>query len=206
MSKFSGVSDFKAGKFSYDVGGGKVASLDVASAFPAISVMEEHEVAALHFAIKTAARNARASIKPNQIDEAFKAVTERFLAWSKKVWRAASEATGEPRTSLLAKAVAEALSAAGVETTIEDAAEQISAMIDEAVDTAGLSRDEDADKTKIRKIGTDVRESLKSAADVAKIYARLQAEAAVERSEKAQAATSTNKSISELLKMQQPDA
>jgi hypothetical protein len=194
-SKFSGAAEFKAGNFSYDVGGGQVATLDVAAAFPAISVMEDHEVAALHFAIKTAARNARASIKPEQIEEAFKAVTERFQAWSKKVWRAASESTGEARTSLLAKAVAEVLSI-----EVAEAAEQISGMIEEAIDSAGLSRDEDADKAKIRKIGTDVRDQLKSASDVAKIYARLQAEEAVKRSEKAQAATSDKPALADVLK------
>lgn len=193
-SKFSGAADFKAGKFSYDVGGGKIASLDVASAFPAISVMEDHEVAALHFAIKTAARNARASIRPELIEDAFKAVSERFLAWSNKVWRAASESTGEPRTSILAKAVAEVL---GIE--MEEAAEQISGMIEEGIDSAGLSRDEDADKAKIRKIGTDVREQLKSARDVSKVYARLQAEEAVKRSEKAQLAASDKPALADLL-------
>lgn len=199
-SKFSGIAEFKAGKFAYDVGGGKVAELNVSAAFPAISVMEEHELAALHFAIKTAARNARASIKPEAVEDAFKAVTERFGAWAKKVWRAASESTGEPRTSLLARAVAEALTSGGVETSVEDAAEQISAMIEEAIDSAGLSRDEDADKAKIRKIGSDVRDQLKSASDVAKIYARLQAEEAVKRSEKAQSTPNDKPALKDLMK------
>lgn len=193
-SKFSGVAEFKAGKFAYDVGG-KVATLDVAGAFPAISVMEEHEIAALHFAIKTAARNARASIKPAQIEEAFKAVTERFAAWTKKVWRAASETTGEPRTSLLARAVAEVM-----DITVDEAVEQISAMIEEAIDSADLSRDEDADKAKIRKIGADVRDQLKSASDVTKIYARLQAEEAVKRSEKAQQTVSDKPALADIFK------
>lgn len=194
-SKFSGVAEFKAGTFAYDVGAGKVATLDVKAAFPAIAVMEEHEVAALHFAIKTAARNARASIKPDQVEEALKAVTERFQAWSKKIWRAASESTGEPRTSLLARAVAEVMGIA-----VDEAAEQISVMIEEAIDSAGLSRDEDADKAKIRKIGADVRDQLKSASDVAKIYARLQAEEAVKRSEKAQQTPSDKPALADILK------
>lgn len=194
-SKFSGIAEFKAGKFAYDVGGGKVASLDVASAFPSIAVMEDHELAAFHFAIKTAARNARASIKPDAIEEAFKAVTDRFSAWAKKVWRAASESTGEPRDSILARAIAEVLSI-----EVAEAVEQISAMIQDAVDEAGLSRDEDADKAKIRKIGADVRDQLKSASDVSKVYARLQAEEAVKRSEKAQAATSDKPALADLLK------
>jgi hypothetical protein len=194
MSKFSGVDEFKAGKFSYDVGGGKVAELDVAAAFPSIAVMEAHELGALHFAIKTAARNARASIKPEQVAEAFKAVTERFSAWAQKAWRSSNEATGEPRSSLLAKAVAEAM-----DISLDDAVEQITAVIEAAVDSAGLSPDEDADKAKIRKIGADIRAQLKKS--VAKIYARLQAEEAVKRSEAAQNADAGDaKPLAELLK------
>lgn len=197
MPKFSGVPEFKAGTFSYDVGGGKVATLNVAAAFPSIAVMEDQELAALHFAIKTAARNSRASIKPEQIEEAFEAVSDRFVAWTKKVWRAASESTGEPRTSLLARAVSEVM-----QIEVEEAAEQISAMIEAAVDAAGLSTDEDADKAKIRKIGADIRSQLKGTTDVSKVYARLQAEEAVKRSEAAQNATQTEgaKSLAEMLK------
>jgi hypothetical protein len=195
MPKFSGVDEFKAGTFSYDVGGGKVATLDVAAAFPSIAVMEPHELGAFHFAIKTAARNARASIKPEQIDAAFEAVTDRFNAWAKKVWRAASESTGESRTSLLARAVAEAM---GIE--VAEAAEQISGLIEASVDAAGLSADEEADKAKIRKIGADIRDQLKKS--VAKIYARLQAEEAVKRAELVQNATpdAAVKTTAELLK------
>lgn len=196
MPKFSGVSEFKAGTFSYDVGGGKIATLDVAAAFPSIAVMGESELGALHFAIKTAARNARASIKPEQIEEAFKAVSDRFAAWAKGVWRAASESTGEPRTSLLARAVAEVMAI-----DVEEAAEQISAMIESAVDAAGLSSDEDADKAKIRKIGADIRAQLKATTDVSKVYARLQAEEAVKRSELAQnAKPAEGKALADILK------
>jgi ribosomal protein L22 len=181
MAKFSGVAEFKAGTFSYDVGAGKVAVLDVASAFPNAAGLDDHELAAFHFAIKTAARNARASIKPEQVEEAFKAVTDRFAAWQHRVWRAANEATGESRISLLARAVGEAL---GVDPA--EAAEQITAIIDGAVESAGLSYDEDSDKVKIRKIAADCREALKKTVEVGKIYARLQAEEAAKRAEAAQ--------------------
>jgi len=197
--KFSGIEDFKKGQFSYDVGGGKIASLDVAAAFPNVAALNEIEIGALHFAVKTAARNSRASIKPDQIEEAFKAVTDRFAAWLKGAWRAASESTGESRTSILARAVAEVM-----EITVEEAAEQISAMIETAVDAAGLSTDEDADKVKIRKIGTDIRDQLKKAC--AKVYARMQAEEAVKRAEAVQNAQAPEgqKSLKEL--MQAPSA
>lgn len=195
MSKFSGLEQFKQGTFSYVLGKvgdeEKVATLDVNK------VLENPEFvkAALHFAIKTAARNARASIKPDEVAKAYEAVTSRFKAWGEGVWRAASEATGEPRTSLLARAVAEVM---GIEP--DEAAEQISQMIEAAVDAAGLSADEEGDKAKIRKIGADIRTQLRSTKDVAKVYARLQAEEAVKRSEAAQQAESDAPALKDLLK------
>ncbi len=168
-SKFSDVATFVGGSFAYDVGEGKVATLDVAKAFPSVTAMLPHEQAAFHFAVKAAARNARAGIKPGEVGPAFEAVTDRFKSWEEHKWRAASEKTGEGRTSLLARAVAEVL-----KIEIAEAVEQISGLIEQAVESAGLSFDEEGDKAKVRKIAKDVRENLLEATEVASAYKRLQ--------------------------------
>lgn len=180
MAKFSNLAEFVAGTFRHDLTGNgeMVAELQVADAFPSFPNMTDAEKAALHFAIKTASRNATAGLMKDEPEKAFERVQERFKSWQGGIWRAASEASGEPRTSLLARAVAEVL---GID--VSEAAENIGSIIEAQVDEAGLSPDEDADKAKIRKIGNDVRANLRSDVAVAKVYARLQAEEAAKRAE-----------------------
>lgn len=180
MAKFSSFDEFKQGTFSHDLmGDGKmVATMNVAEAIPGFDSMADWVKAALHFAIKTGSRNATAGLLKEDPAKAYERVQERFKSWAGGVWRAASEASGEPRTSLLARAVAEVM---GID--VSDAAEQITALIDNAVDEKGLDRDEEGDKAKIRKIGADIRANLKKDVGVAKVFARLQAEEAAKRAE-----------------------
>lgn len=197
MAKFSNYDEFSGGVFRHDLkgDGSLVAEMLVAEVIPNFDALPAIAKQALHFAFKTASRNATAGVLSDDPPSALKRVQERMKAWAQGVWRAASESAGEPRTSLLAKAVAEVL---GI--TPDEAAEQISAMIEGALDEAGLDRDNDADKAKIRKIGNDVRAQLRSAKDVAVVYARMQAEEAAKRAESAATRSSDAKPLAELLK------
>jgi hypothetical protein len=169
--------------FMHDImgDGTMVAKLDVGAVFPAIVSAGGVAKDALFFAIKTASRNATAGLlssdKPAYNPaEAFKRVQARMDAWAKGVWQASSESSGEPRTSLLARAVAEAMGR-----TPEEAAEDISAVIDAALDEASLDKEDETQKAAVRKISTAIRNQLKSDIAVERIYKRLQREDAEKR-------------------------
>lgn len=190
MAKFSSFEQFKQGEFAHDLlGDGRlVARMDVAEAVPGFADMPDWVKAALHFAIKTGSRNATAGLLNEDPQKAYERVVDRMTAWSAGVWRAASESAGESRTSILARAVAEAL---GVE--LDDAISQIDTAIEEAVDAANLDKDHDPDKPKVRKVGNDLRNSLRGDPAIAPIYARMQAEEAAKRAEIAQTKTGESK-------------
>lgn len=193
---------FKENVFTHDITGDgtMVASLDLNAVFPSIISAGGVAVEALQFAVKTASRNATAglldSTKPAfNPAEAFKRVQARMTAWAGGKWLAASESSGEPRTSLLARAVAEVM---GI--TAEQAAEDITAAIDAALDEANLSKDEESDKAQVRKIGNAIRGAIREADDVKVVYARMKAEDATKNSEAVAAAPKAGKGVAELLK------
>ena len=171
--KSTSREDFaKGGIFEYQIDDA-VATLDASEVVAAIP---EWASSALHFALKTAARNATAGLmsKPEDVAEAIKRVSARIGAWSAGKWQAASERSGEPRESLLARAVAEAMYGGDVATAVED----ISAAIAAAYEQAGVDPDsEDKDeKAKVRKIAKDLRDQLRDSAEVLPIYSRMQKE------------------------------
>jgi hypothetical protein len=157
--------------------------------------------AALKFGLQTAARNATAGLFGDEPVTAFKRMSARFKNWMDGVWKAASAGDGERKTSMLSQAVAEA---GGI--SVEDAAEVITAMIEEKVTEANLSADEEADKPAIRKIGAAVRQSFAELPEVAPILARIKAEAALKREQEAKDAAAKAKaegkvgSLAEMLK------
>lgn len=159
--------------------------------------------AALRFGLQTAARNATAGLFTDEPTTAFKRMSARFKNWMDGVWKAASAGDGERKTSMLSQAVAEAGSI-----TVEEAAEVITAMIEEKVTEAQLSADEEADKPAIRKIGAAVRQGFAELVEVAPILARIKAEAALKREQEAKAAAEKAKadpaykggSLAEMLK------
>ena len=187
--------------FTHDItgDGSMVAKFDLAAAFPAIVSAGGVQLDALYFAVKTASRNATAGLlsadKPAYNPaEAFKRVQARMEVWAKGVWQAVSESSGEARTSLLARAVAEAM---GI--TPEQAAEDISSVIDAALDEANLDKEDESNKAAVRKISTTIRNTLKSDIAVERIYKRLQVEDAVKREKETSAKTGESK-LATLLK------
>lgn len=162
----------KSGLFSYQIEGHDAAVLDASGVIAALDGAAWAQQA-LYFALKTAARNATAGLMDKEPAEAAKRVSARLKAWSEGKWQAASERTGEPRESLLARAVAEAL---GLE--VADAAEQISAAIAAAQEEGGVdpeSEDKEV-KAKANKIARDIRDQLRDDSAVLPIYTRMQKE------------------------------
>lgn len=160
----------KDGIFAYKIDDA-VASVDCSEIVAAIP---EWATSALHFALKTAARNATAGLMTDKVDEAKKRVATRLTAWAEGKWQAASERGGEPRESLLARAVAEALYGGDVAQAVED----LSAAIQAAYEAAGVDPDSEdaAEKAKVRKIAKDLRDQLRDSDEVRDIYARMQKE------------------------------
>lgn len=157
-------------------GAAGVATLDVSK------LPEAVKLAAMHFGLQTAARNATAGLFTEEPATAFKRMGARFKNWLDGVWKAASAGDGERKTSMLSQAVAEA---GGI--TVEEAADIITSLIEEKVTEANLSADEEADKPAIRKIGAAVRSSFAELPEVAPILARIKAEAALKREQEARA-------------------
>ena len=195
MAKFSNFDEFSSGTFEHDLlgDGAMVAAMDVNSVIPGFTNMPEHVKQILHFAIKTASRNATAGLLKTEPEKAFQRVQERMKAWQGGTWRSAAEGAGEPRSSLLIKALAEVMGES------EDwAQEKFSEILEAKIDEAQLSRDEDNDKKAIAKIRSDLRKDFEKADDVAKVLARLRAEEAAKRAE-AMDAKETTTSAAQLL-------
>lgn len=175
---------------SYAVGPSKVVAFQMPEGFTALGDFFQKAVI---FAVKTALRNARADIPMEQVDEAFKAVADRAASFAAGVWTARREASGEPRSSLLAQALAAVL-----QVDAKEAAEYISAKIEEALKADGIDPEaelEGEEKKKAAAIASTVRKEiqkdpavslalseLKLAADTAKVTAA-KARAATEKSQ-----------------------
>jgi hypothetical protein len=131
--------------------------------------------AAIRFALPTLLRNATAGLASEDPPKAIERVKARLAAWAEGKWSAKGEASAEPRTSLLARAVAEALGK-----TVAEAAAIIEGAVERALEAAELDQEseDDEEKAAVRKVGTDVRKVFREAAEVAPIYKRLKDEAA----------------------------
>lgn len=164
---------------SYEIPGQGVATLDIATLSPDIIKK------AVQFAFPTLARNATAGLMADaDKPTAFKRVVERFKNFTDGVWRAGGGAESAERpTSMLARALAEVL---GIEP--DEAASRITQMIDENVEKAGLSADEEDDKEKIRAVAAAVKKAIAETSDIVPVFARIKAEEAVKRAEAAKAA------------------
>jgi len=142
---------------------------------------ENVKAEALKFAAKTLARNATAGLMGSDEDKktALERVVTRFKNFAEGIWRSGAGAESAERpTSMLARAMAEALQIEAAE-----AAERIAALIDAKVAEAELSPDEEDDKTEIRKIAKAVRDFIASTKEVQPILLRIRAEEAVKRSQ-----------------------
>jgi len=131
---------------------------------------------ALQFAIPTLLRNATAGLASEDPTKAVERVKARIAAWLEGKWSAKGEASAEPRTSLLARAVAEAL---GIDAG--EAASAIESAVDKALAAAGLDpeSEDDDEKAKVKSTSNDVRKLFRESAEVAPIYKRLRDEAAM---------------------------
>lgn len=131
--------------------------------------------AAVRFALPTLLRNATAGLASEDPAKAVERVGQRIAAWMAGSWSAKGEASAEPRTSLLARALAEVL---GCEA--KDAAARIEAAIEAALSNASIDPDSDDDdeKAKAKAIGNEVRKQIRETAEVAPIYKRMRDEAA----------------------------
>lgn len=135
---------------------------------------------ALQFAIPTLLRNATAGLANEDPEKAKTRVAARIAAWLEGKWSAKGEASAEPRTSLLARAVAEALNI-----TPAEAANAIETAVDAALESAQLDSEseDDDEKAKVAQVAKDVRSMFREAAEVAPIYKRLRDEAAAKKAE-----------------------
>jgi len=130
---------------------------------------------ALQFALPTLLRNATAGLATEDPGKAIERVKARIAAWLEGKWSAKGEASAEPRTSLLARAVAEAL---GIDAG--EAASAIENAVDKALAAAGLDpeSEDDEEKGKVKSTSNEVRKLFRESSEVAPIYKRLRDEAA----------------------------
>lgn len=196
MANHSTVEALKEGRFSYVVAD-KTIEVELP---PEVKALPEWILQGLHFALKTAARNETAGKMKDKVAEAQAAVERRLGEWAKGLWRTVTVASGEAKESsagLLARAVAEAL---GI--SPEDAAAEISALVEAALDEAKIDSGDETPESKkaAAKIGADVRKTLREDPAVFPIYTRIQAEDAAKRAEAAKTATTGESKLSTLLK------
>jgi hypothetical protein len=193
QAKSTSRDDFaKSGRFSYQIAGFEPADLDAAEV---VSSLPEWAISALHFALKTAARNATAGLMDDKLEEASKRVAARIAAWQAGSWQAASERSGEPHETILVRAVAEYYASQGVEVTLAEVAKEISEAVTEALEKAGVDPESEESKeaAQARKIARAVRDDLRDSKEILPIYTRMQKEELDKRAEvKATKATSVS--------------
>lgn len=196
---------FDGNVFSHQIGT-EVCSVDLDAAFPGYSEFADNVKSALQFAIKTASRNATAGKlqSAEAVKEAIEAVKTRHATWLNHGWAARREASGEPRSSMLAQALAELSNG---EFTAEEMAENIDKMVEAACDEAGLDQnsEEKEDKAKIRTIRSAINKKFRSMPEVAEKIKDLEfAKLAAQREEAKKAADAAREagttSVSELFK------
>ena len=132
---------------------------------------------ALQFAIPTLLRNATAGLLSEDPVKATERVKARVAAWAEGKWSAKGEASAEPRTSLLARAIAEVLSI-----TPKEAAEKVEQAVEAALSAANVdadSADED-EVTQAKSIANSVRKAFRETAEVAPVYKKLKEEQAAQ--------------------------
>ena len=197
MAKFTDAKLSQAtGAFDYEIEGQGVAKLNL----PAEALkLPEWAFNALHFALKTAARNATAGLMKDEPKKAFERVAQRFASWEKGEWKAAGSTgeAGEKVGTLLARALGKVL---GI--SADDAADQISETIRGAVEAANLDPEsQEADeKKKVSKIAADIRSQLRTDPAVEPVYKQLQVEEAQKRADEAAKVKPTESKLSAILK------
>jgi hypothetical protein len=135
---------------------------------------------ALEFAIPTLLRNATAGLLTEDPVKATERVKARIAAWAEGKWSAKGEASAEPRTSLLARAIAEVL---GITPT--EAAAKVEAAVEAALSAAEVDADS-ADEEEValaKTTANSVRRAFRETEEVAPVYARLKAETAKKAAE-----------------------
>lgn len=131
----------------------------------------------IQFAAPTLIRNATAGLLTEDPAKATERVKARIAAWLDGKWSAKGEASAEPRTSLLSRAIAEVL---GI--TPAEAAAKVEAAVEAALTAANVDADsaDEAEVEKAGKIGREIRKAFRETAEVAPVYKRLKEEAAKE--------------------------
>lgn len=140
----------------------------------------------VQFGLPTLLRNATAGLLTEDPAAAFERVKARADNFLAGVWRTVSAASAEPRTSLLAKAVAASGAIAGV-TDEKAAADWIGSVIEQAIKQAGLDPESETDEEACRRTGAALRKKISETKEVAPILADLRAKAAAERAQAAKA-------------------
>lgn len=196
MANHSDVAKLKEGVFAFKVGDKEIE----ATLPPEVAALPDWLLNAVHFAFKTAARNETAGKMKDKVEEAQKAVERRLGEWAKGTWRAVTVASGEAKESgagILARAVAEVL---GI--SPEDAATEISAAVEAALEEAKIDTGDESPENKkaAAKVAADVRKQLREDSAVFKVYTRIQAEDAAARAAKATAAEPAESKLGSLLK------
>lgn len=138
--------------------------------------------AAVKFALPTLLRNATAGLATEDPAKATERVKGRIAAWLAGNWSAKGEASAEPRTSLLARALAEVMriEVADAAAKIESAIETTMAAQEPPCDA---DSEDDDEKSRCRKVAAAVRKALRETAEVAPVYKRLSDEAAAKAAE-----------------------
>ena len=158
---------FDGNLFSHQIGE-HVSTVDLNEAFQGYENFADNVKSALQFAVKTASRNATAGKLASEeaVKEAIEAVKTRHATWLGHGWAARREASGEPRSSMLAQALAEL---SGGQVSAEEVAEGIDKMVEAACDEAGLDQasEEKEDKAKIRAIRTEINKKFRAKPEVA---------------------------------------
>lgn len=184
MEKFQMAKETKfavndQGAASYTLSPDMKVSFDLNSVFAGFAQMSEVTKAALIFAVKTASRNSTAGKVENaeSLKEAFDSLKTRIKSWQNGVWASRRESDAEPRSSLLARALA---LVQGSEP--DEAAQFINAMIEENLVENGIDPEAESDalsdeekKTK-RKVQADVRKQISADPGVAAALAKIKAE------------------------------
>lgn len=188
MTRKAKVS-FNGTAMTYAIDGGGDFTVDVAS------LPQDIKDRMLLRAAQFISREATAGLAESDPAAAIARAKQRMENLAQGLWRAVSAESAEPRTSLLARAVAEAM---GI--TAEEAAKEIAATIEAAIADAGLDPDDEEQETAIRKIGKATRDLYSNSAEVGVILARLQAENAAKKAQAAVEAAKDKPSIRALMK------
>lgn len=171
------------GVATYTLDSDRAVSVDLNQAF-GFNALTDAAKACITFSVKTAMRNCTAGkmSTPEGVVEAYEALKTRAETWLKGIWTARRESEAEPRSSLLARALAQVQ---GCEPS--EAAEFINSMIDAALQSAGIDPEADGEslsddeKKAKRKVQSSIRKEISDDPGVALALAQIKAQDAADK-------------------------